>query len=136
MNQIRYYDGVVRELIQSACEITRVEGTEGNVEKLRQAVKLLVDVYSLDEHLIDEFEMDVEYARTQEPKEPPIVIYFDPSGPSGNIYDILGQCQRELRERHRITDYNNLREAVFSSQSYDEALKNVRQFVTLIERVD
>ena len=136
MNKVRHFEDMVRDLISTACELTRTEGNEEKVEKLKAAVELMVDALNLDEHYIDEFEIDVNEANNRESKEMPIIIYYDPQGPSGNIYDILGQCQRELRKRHRITDYNNLREAVFSSGSYDEALKNVRQYVKLIERVE
>lgn len=136
MNKVRHFEDMVRDLIATACELTQTEGNEERVIKLKSAVELMVDSLNLDEHFIDEFDMDVSEANNRERKEMPIVIYFDPQGPSGNIYAILGQCQQELRKRHRITDFNNLREAVFASGSYDEALKNVRQYVTLIERAE
>ena len=53
----------------------------------------------------------------------------------GNIFFILGMCQRELRKQRRINDYNEMWEKVQKSGSYDEALKIIGETVELI-RVD
>ena len=60
-------------------------------------------------------------------------IYFDRSGPSGNIYAILGAVSQELRKQRRYTEFNNLRDRVFEAQSYEEALRIIGETVDLVE---
>jgi len=60
-------------------------------------------------------------------------IYFDRSGPSGNIYAILGAISQELRKQRRYTEFNNLRDRVFEAQSYEEALQIIGETVDLVE---
>ena len=66
-------------------------------------------------------------------KDKPIVEY-DPYGHSGNIYWILGQVSEIMRKQRRIIAFNDLRDRVFESQSYDEALKIIGEEVTLIRK--
>ncbi len=61
------------------------------------------------------------------------IVEFDSKGPSGNIYHILGLVQHALKKQHRITDYNTLRERVFDSKSYADALAIVREYVNLVD---
>lgn len=60
-------------------------------------------------------------------------IYFDRSGPSGNIYAILGAVSQELRKQRRYTEFNNLRDRVFEAESYEEALQIIGKTVDLVE---
>jgi hypothetical protein len=60
-------------------------------------------------------------------------IYFDRSGPSGNIYAILGAVSQALRKQCRYTDFNTLRDRVFEAQSYEEALQIIGETVNLVE---
>ena len=60
-------------------------------------------------------------------------IYFDRSGPSGNIYAILGAVSQELRKQRRYTEFNNLRDRVFEAESYEEALRIIGETVDLVE---
>lgn len=59
------------------------------------------------------------------------VVEYNSRGPSGNIYAILGMVQTALRKQRRYTDYNNLRDRVFESHSYQEALDIISETVTL-----
>ena len=61
------------------------------------------------------------------------IIHFRSRHESGNIFVILGLVQREFRKLHRITDYNNLRDRVFDTNSYSDALKAIREQVNLID---
>ena len=63
-------------------------------------------------------------------KDKPIVEY-DPHGPTGNIYWILGEVSAIMRKQRRYTDFNNLRDRVFEAQSYEEALEIIGEEVTL-----
>ena len=49
------------------------------------------------------------------------------------IFAILAMVRRELQKQRRITDYNNLRDRVTSSGSYEEALAIIRETVNLID---
>lgn len=60
-------------------------------------------------------------------------VYFDSKGPSGNIYDIIGKAGIVLRKQHRQTDFNTMRDRVFQSHSYQEALTVIREYVDLID---
>lgn len=60
-------------------------------------------------------------------------VIFSSHGPSGNIYFILGLVRNALQKQSRITDYNNLRDEVFNSASYEEALAAIRKYVDLID---
>ena len=60
-------------------------------------------------------------------------IYFDRSGPSGNIYAILGAVSQALRRQRRYTEFNNLRDRVFEAESYEKALQIIGETVDLVE---
>ena len=60
-------------------------------------------------------------------------ITYDRSGPSGNIYAILGAASQALRKQRRYTDFNTLRDRVFEAQSYEEALQIIGETVNLVE---
>ncbi len=60
-------------------------------------------------------------------------VEFDSNGSSGNIYHILGMAQHALRKQHRIADYNLLRDRVFESKSYKDALTIIREYIDLID---
>ena len=60
-------------------------------------------------------------------------IHFRSHSQSGNIFYILGLVRNALQKQHRITDYNNLRDQVFTTGSYKESLEVIRKTVTLID---
>ena len=60
-------------------------------------------------------------------------VEYSRSGPSGNIYHIIGKAQLALRKQHRILDYNEMWERVQKSHSYDEALAIIGEYVELAE---
>lgn len=60
-------------------------------------------------------------------------VSFDSRGESGNIFCILGMVRRKFQKQRRITEYNELRDRVTASGSYDEALKIIREKVDLID---
>lgn len=60
-------------------------------------------------------------------------IRINSRGESGNIFWILGSVRQALHKQRRITDYNNLRDRVTSSGSYNEALAIIREYVDLID---
>jgi len=60
-------------------------------------------------------------------------IHFNSRGHSGNIFWIIGACQVELHKQQRIADYNNLRERVQASGSYEAALAEIRKDINLID---
>lgn len=60
-------------------------------------------------------------------------ITYDRSGPSGNIYAILGAVSQALRKQRRYTDFNTLRDRVFEAKTYEEALQIIGETVNLVE---
>jgi len=60
-------------------------------------------------------------------------IHFNSRGESGNIFWILGAVKTALHKQRRITDYNNLRDRVTASGSYNEALSIIREYVDLVD---
>ena len=60
-------------------------------------------------------------------------IHFSSRGTTGNIFWILGAVRLEMQKQRRITDYNNLRDRVTSSSSYEEALAIIREEINLID---
>ena len=65
------------------------------------------------------------------PKKPK--VEFRSGGESGNIYWILSGVRDALRKQHRITEYNDLRDAVLNSKSYAEAISHIRERIDLID---
>lgn len=61
------------------------------------------------------------------------VIHFASRHESGNIYFILALVQTALRKERRITDFNTMRDEVFHSDSYTEALAAIRKYVDLVD---
>lgn len=60
-------------------------------------------------------------------------VYYDSKGPSGNIYHILGLVRQEMRKQRRITEFNECRDKVFDSQSYEDALAVINEYVDLVD---
>ena len=61
------------------------------------------------------------------------ILEIDISGPDGNIYVIMGLVRQILRKQRRYTDWNNLRDAITSSKSYANALREINKVVELID---
>lgn len=61
-------------------------------------------------------------------------VEFDSKGESGNIYHILGQVSQVMRKVRRINDFNEMRDKVFASGSYKEALAHIREYVILVDK--
>lgn len=61
-------------------------------------------------------------------------VHFQSRHESGNIYFLTGLVRNALQRQQRITDWNSLRDKIFSdSHSYDEALSHIREYVDLID---
>ena len=61
------------------------------------------------------------------------MLEIDISGPDGNIYVIMGLVMQILRKQRRYTDWNNLRDAITSSKSYANALREINKVVELVD---
>lgn len=61
------------------------------------------------------------------------ILEIDISGPDGNIYVIMGLVMQILRKQRRYTDWNNLRDAITSSKSYANALREINKVVELVD---
>lgn len=61
------------------------------------------------------------------------IVIFNRNEPNGNIYAILGMARTELKKQQRIADYNEMRDRVTQSKSYNDALKIIDEYVMLID---
>ena len=59
-------------------------------------------------------------------------IHFSSSGPSGNIFYIMGKVRQQMQKERRITDWNNAWERI-QQTDYAGALAIMRELVTLID---
>lgn len=64
--------------------------------------------------------------------ERPTIIY-DSRGETGNIYYLIGQLQQIMRKQRRYTDFNDLRDRIFESCSYEDALAIIGEEVELVD---
>lgn len=60
-------------------------------------------------------------------------IHFKSQGESGNIYAILAKVSSFMLKQKRIPEFNDLRERVYASGSYESALGILREEVDLID---
>lgn len=61
------------------------------------------------------------------------IIRINSRGETGNIFWILGAARVTLRRLARLKDYDEMRERVIASASYEEALAIIREYVDLID---
>ena len=61
------------------------------------------------------------------------IVKYESNGPSGNIYDILGKCSLVMKKVNRINEFNDMRDRVFVSKSYIDALTEIRKEIDLID---
>lgn len=61
------------------------------------------------------------------------IVHFQSRHESGNIFWILGAVRKIMQKERRITEYNDMWEAVQKSGSYEEALQIIGQHVWLID---
>ena len=62
-----------------------------------------------------------------------LIVHYRSRHESGNIYWIVGVVRDVLRKQNRITEFNDMRDRVFSSGSYREALAIIGEYVTLVD---
>ena len=60
-------------------------------------------------------------------------IHFKSQGESGNIYAILAKVSSFMLKQKRIPEFNELRDRVYASGSYESALSILREEVDLID---
>lgn len=65
-------------------------------------------------------------------KEKQVLIY-DSHGPDGNIFAILDRVGNVLRKEGRTSEYNELWNRVNQCESYNDALKVIDEYVTLVD---
>lgn len=60
-------------------------------------------------------------------------LHFQSRHESGNIYHVLWEVRKIMRKERRITEFNDMRDEVECSRSYEEALEIMGGHVTLID---
>ena len=66
-------------------------------------------------------------------EKPKTKVTFHSREPEGNIYYVLGKVSIALRKESRIIEFNDLRDELYESKSYAEALAKIREHVDLID---
>lgn len=61
------------------------------------------------------------------------MVQFDRNGETGNIFWIMGQASHELKERGKACKADEMFKRVVNSDSYQEALKIIGEYVELVE---
>ena len=61
------------------------------------------------------------------------IVYFNSHGPTGNVYVIMAMVRDVMRKEARFTDFNTMRDRVFESSSYAEALAIMREYVDIVD---
>ena len=62
-----------------------------------------------------------------------MIIHFNSRAESGNIFHILGRVREVMRKERRITEFNDMWQAVQNSGSYEAALEIIGKHVPLID---
>lgn len=57
---------------------------------------------------------------------------IDVSGLDGNVFAVLGECTRVLKENNQKKEAEELVKKVFASKSYEEALKQCMNYVEFV----
>lgn len=121
-----YAESMVRIMIKNACNLC-IKGMNDKVDELRSSVERLVYTYDLDEHFIDEFDMDVEDVKERQNKKPR--VEFDSNGESGNIFYILGLCKTTLNDASLFKSiFENVKKT-----NYQGALAEIRKYINLVD---
>ena len=60
------------------------------------------------------------------------MVFFSRVAESGNIFYLLGMVQKIMQKQNRIDAFNILRDRVYTSGSYEEALKILQEEVDLV----
>ena len=62
-----------------------------------------------------------------------MIIHFNSRAESGNIFYILSRVLEVMRKERRITEFNDMWQAVQNSGSYEAALEIIGKHVPLID---
>ena len=60
-------------------------------------------------------------------------IFMDSGGVSGNIFSILAEALKILNDKNEYDTAEKLTRQVLNAQSYDEALKHIREYADVID---
>jgi hypothetical protein len=60
-------------------------------------------------------------------------IYMDSGGVSGNIFCVLSEALKILNDKNEYDTAEKLTRQVLNAQSYEEALKHIREYADVID---
>lgn len=90
-------------------------------------------VYSIDENIDEKTLRELIEKQRQEIEKEEMLVIFDSNGPSGNIYAVLAMAAQQLKEHRPDLDFSQVTERVYASDSYDDALAIIGEYVTLLD---
>ena len=91
-------------------------------------------VYDVEDDMSDDDIEQLKLNQLHELMKQGNVIFYDPKGPDGNIYEILGKAKALMKSRRRLDAYEEMRDSVMHSGSYEEAVNIIGKYVTLIDK--
>lgn len=91
-------------------------------------------VYDIEDDMSDDDIERLKLKQLHELMKQSNVVFYDPKGPDGNICEILGKAKSLLKSQQRLGTYDEMYDGVTHSESYEEALKIIGKYVTLIDK--
>lgn len=61
-------------------------------------------------------------------------VYYNPNGESGNVFFILGSAYSLLLKQDKREDAQEMNDRVMESESYEDALRIIGEYVTLVRQ--
>ena len=99
----------------------------------RAAGKCCGPVYTVEDDIDEQALKELKAEQRKEKLRWEAVVEFDRDAPNGNIFAVLGAARQEMQKQQRLSDYNEMWERVQNSESYNDALRIIGEYVTLID---
>lgn len=91
-------------------------------------------VYDVEDGMSDDEIEQLKLKQLHELMKQGNVVFYDPKGPDGNIYEILAKAKALLKGQKRLGAYDEMYDRVIHSGSNKEAMAIIGQYVTLIDK--
>ena len=67
------------------------------------------------------------------PNQKKFKIFYESSGPSGNVYAVLATVRENLKEQNRMEEFAEISRRVQNADSYKEALEIIGETAELVD---
>ncbi len=90
-------------------------------------------IYTVEDDIDEQTLEELKAEQQKEKLRWEAVVEFDRDAPNGNIFAVLGEAKKAMQKQQRLCDYNEMWERVQNSESYNDALRIIGEYVTLID---